>query len=206
MTRGGKSGWNRTLPVRSPWTSWAMSRTGSRAWISLSRCLVRPKLSAGHSPQATRSVDHVSVRGARHAGSGSCSRAARSRSPALTISCRRPTRWPHDSGAAAGSCAAPGLALAVDAEQLQAAVRAALAHQETALSRAGASSAALWRAPVGGWVLAKASCGGGTTLSRAPLMSARTVLEALRGFDDGRLVAAAPYVYELVAGLDLEDG
>lgn len=30
----------------------------------------------------------------------------------------------------------------------------------------------------------------------------RVVLQALRGFDDATLVAAAPRVYELVAGLD----
>ena len=68
-----------------------------------------------------------------------------------------------------------GLSRVVNAEELAAAVRAALAH------RAGQEPGA------------------------APLSwGQRVVLEALRGFDDARLVAAAPLVHDLVAGLEPE--
>lgn len=70
-----------------------------------------------------------------------------------------------------------GLARAVDAEELSAAVLAALAQ------RAGQDR-------------------GAAALS----WGQRVVLEALRGVDDARLVAAAPHVHELVAGLDLGTG
>ena len=69
-----------------------------------------------------------------------------------------------------------GLALAVDPGELQAAVRAARAH------RAGQEPGAV-----------------------ALSWGQRVVLEALREFDDARLIAAAPHVYELVAGLDLDE-
>ena len=67
------------------------------------------------------------------------------------------------------------LAQAVDPEELGAAVRAALAHRA---EQATSPQPLTW--------------------------GQRVVLEALRDFDDARLVAAAPHVYELVAQLPLD--
>ena len=67
------------------------------------------------------------------------------------------------------------LARAVDPEDLSAAVRASLAHRA---EQATSPQPLTW--------------------------GQRVVLEALRGFDDARLVAAAPHVYDLVAQLNDE--
>src|SRR5581483_8486781 len=82
MIAGASPSAKRTLPVRSPWTSWLGASSGSIAATSRGTCFTWANSAAGRSPQATRSpIAHRSVRSSRKWGRGTPRSAAWSRSP-----------------------------------------------------------------------------------------------------------------------------